>query len=271
METFSVLLALCVGNSPVTGEFPSQRPVRRSFDFFISAWINDWVNSREAGDLRRHRAHHDVTAMAICIKTYEDPQDCTHSKCQPLLSLTELHDFYYNDVIMSMMVSQITDVSIVSTICSGIDQRKHQSSASMAFVRGIHRWPVDSPHKRPVTRKMFPFDDVIMTHPLSLSPYFSFYLIHIHSLRFMEDCRISTQRVFQYLGNVHTVLHIPDNLYQHCSFCITRPLGKLICCKNQWWQWIYQFSPFDIPHFSGIVELFSCQIIYRYSCEMHPL
>ena len=61
------------------------------------------------------------------------------------------------------MASQITGVSIVcSTICSGADQRNHQSSASLAFVRGIHRWPVDSPHKGPITRKMFPLDDVIM-------------------------------------------------------------------------------------------------------------
>ena len=44
------------------------------------------------------------------------------------------------------------------------DQRKHQSSASLAFVRGIHRWPVNSPHKGPVTQKMFPFDDVIMKY-----------------------------------------------------------------------------------------------------------
>ena len=43
------------------------------------------------------------------------------------------------------------------------DQRKHESSASLAFVRGIHRWPVNSPHKWTVTRKMFPFDDVIIT------------------------------------------------------------------------------------------------------------
>ena len=55
-------------------------------------------------------------------------------------------------------------VSIVcSTFCSGVDQRKHQSSASLAFVRGIHRWPVDSPHKGPLTRQMFPFHDVIMS------------------------------------------------------------------------------------------------------------
>ena len=64
MEAFSALLALCVGNSPVTGEFPSQRPVTRSFHVsLICAWTNSWVNNREAGDLRRHRAHYDVTVM----------------------------------------------------------------------------------------------------------------------------------------------------------------------------------------------------------------
>ena len=64
MKTFCALLALCAGNSPVTGEFPTQRPVTRSFDvFFICAWINGWVNNHEAGDLRRHRAHYDVIVM----------------------------------------------------------------------------------------------------------------------------------------------------------------------------------------------------------------
>ena len=71
--------------------------------------------------------------------------------------------WYYNDVIMGMMASQITSLTIVySTVYSSADQRKHQSSASLAFVRGIHRGPVNSLHKWPVTRKMFPFDDVIM-------------------------------------------------------------------------------------------------------------
>ena len=70
---------------------------------------------------------------------------------------------HYSDVIMSPMASQITDFKkVYSAVCSGPDQRKHQSSASLAFVRGIHWWPVNSPHKGPVTRKMFPFDDVIM-------------------------------------------------------------------------------------------------------------
>ena len=55
---------------------------------------------------------------------------------------------------MSAMASQITSVWIVcSTVCSGADQRKHQSSVSLLFVRGIHRWPVDSPHKWPVTQE----------------------------------------------------------------------------------------------------------------------
>ena len=64
---------------------------------------------------------------------------------------------------MSAMASQITSLTIAySTVYSGADQRKYQSSASLAFVRGIHRRPVNSPHKGPVTRKMFPFDDVIM-------------------------------------------------------------------------------------------------------------
>ena len=76
---------------------------------------------------------------------------------------TTIHGPHYDDVIMTTMASQITSLMIVySIVYSGADQRKHQSSASLAFVRGIHRGPVNSPHKWPVTRKMFPFDDVIM-------------------------------------------------------------------------------------------------------------
>ena len=67
METFSALLAIiCAGNSPVPGEFTAQRPVTRSFDVsFICVWINGWVNNRKAGDLRRYRAHYNVTVMLL--------------------------------------------------------------------------------------------------------------------------------------------------------------------------------------------------------------
>ena len=70
---------------------------------------------------------------------------------------------HYNDVTMGSMMSQITSLTIVySAVYSGADQRKHQSSASLAFMWRIHLGPVNSPHKWPVTRKIFPFDDVIM-------------------------------------------------------------------------------------------------------------
>ena len=60
----SAYLAICAGNSLVPGEFPAQRPVTRSFDVFFGLRLNnDWVNNREAGDLRRYRAHYDVIVM----------------------------------------------------------------------------------------------------------------------------------------------------------------------------------------------------------------
>ena len=101
--------------------------------------------------------------------------DCYTGNVSSLSAWTQTtyHDIYvtlvshvhYSNVIISAMASQITSFTIVySTVCSGADQRKYQSSASLAFVRGIHRLPVNSPHKDAATRKMFPFDDVIMIH-----------------------------------------------------------------------------------------------------------
>ena len=76
------------------------------------------------------------------------------------------HKLHYCDAIMDTVASQITSLTIVyTTVYSDADQSKHQSSASLAFVWGIHWGPVNSPHKWPVTRKMFPFDGVIMHAP----------------------------------------------------------------------------------------------------------
>ena len=75
---------------------------------------------------------------------------------------------HYTGVIMSAIASQITSLTIVySAVYSGADQRTYQSSASLAFVWGIHWWLVNSPHKGPVARKTFPFDDVIMITAIS--------------------------------------------------------------------------------------------------------
>ena len=66
---------------------------------------------------------------------------------------------------MGAIASLITSLtSVYSTVYSDAEQRKHQSSASLAFVRGIHWWPVSSPHKGPVTRKIFQIDDVMISY-----------------------------------------------------------------------------------------------------------
>ena len=106
----------------------------------------------------------------------DSAQDCDNSITNALelpQSWAKL-SIHYDDAIMGTMASQITSLTIVySTVHLGVDQSRHQSSASLAFVRGIHRGPVNSPHKGSVTRKMFPFDDVIM-------------IIHARKAQFIE-------------------------------------------------------------------------------------
>ena len=72
----SVLLALCAGNSPVTGEFPAQCQWRGALMFLICAWIYGWVNNREAGDFRRIRDHYDVTVMPWACENPVAVWDC---------------------------------------------------------------------------------------------------------------------------------------------------------------------------------------------------
>ena len=109
--------------------------------------------------------------------------------------------------------SQITSFTIVySTVYSCTDQRKHQSSASLAFVRGIHQWTVNSPHKWPVTRKMFPFDDVIMWAHKQFATL-------CHTLLFIPTHQHSTS---------HELLRIAD-----CAFvCQFAPASKARKCVN---------------------------------------
>ena len=85
---------------------------------------------------------------------------CHQSYCYYWLILFHQRDPITLQWRQSTLASQITSL----TIYSGTDQRKHQSSASLAFMRGIHLWPVNSPHKGPVMQKMFLFDDTIMSH-----------------------------------------------------------------------------------------------------------
>ena len=128
----------CAGNSPVTGEFFAQRA----------------SNAENVSILWRHQAMSDDAVWP----GYHEQMD---QLCRNRLK--RLSWYHQSDAIMGAMASQITSLTIVySTVFSGADQ-KHQSSASLNFMRGIHRRPVNSPHKWPVTRQMFPFGDVIMS------------------------------------------------------------------------------------------------------------
>ena len=128
---------------------------------------------------------------------------------------------HYTDAMMGAIASQITSLTIgYLTVYSDADQRKHQSSASLAFVWGIHRGPVNSPHKWPVTRKMSPFDDVIM----SSGKWWPFYL-GLNMLRAVKKGDIVDRYSI-------SVSEIDNNKASHfwCVFDMNRSIcGKSYC------------------------------------------
>ena len=132
--------------------------------------------------------------------------------------------------------SQITGVTIVyPTDSSGANQRKHQSSTSLVFVRGIHRWPVNSPHKWPVTRKMFPFDDVIM--PFS-------YWIYVRKLKHILGlCYFPTLR-----GHGLTTSVLVEVLLSYASNIVVGDhMGAQGPIHEELWfsWWRHQMEPFS--------------------------
>ena len=147
---------------------------------------------------------------------------------------------------MSAMASQITGVSIVySAVCSGAG-KKHQHSASLDFVRGTYRWPVNSPHKGPLTRKMFLCDDVIMIKVRYCLP----------SVRWIHWLRRSA---FRFLMNIHH--NDSANRWSTCinglQICGVLHQGQLyhddvIKCKYflRYWPFVREIhrSPAISPH-----------------------
>ena len=108
--------------------------------------------------------HNDVTWASLRFKS-----PLTRMVVQQLVRANNRTKYQHDDVIKW---KHFPRYFVKSIVYSGADQRKYQSSASLAFVRGIHRWPVNSPHKGPVTRNMFPFDDVIMTKASDVELWF---------------------------------------------------------------------------------------------------
>ena len=163
METFFALLAICAGNPPVPGEFPTQMPVTRCIDVYFDMRPNKRLSKQSWGwwietpsrPLWRHRN------VLFCYVNMDHPHSSVlllwrwgNRKSTTLRWLHNEHDGVSNHCLGI----------VCSVACSGTDQRKYQRSASLAFVWGIHRWPVNSPDKWPVTRKMFPSDDAVMSY-----------------------------------------------------------------------------------------------------------
>ena len=180
METLSALLALCAENSPVTGEFPPQRPVTQSFDVFFDLRLNRRLKKQSRRRwfempsrwLWRHcnvvlhpkKYAHSWCVAAFCGKLLPNSFIHTIRRYVPdivlmrikqpwIMSINSSHEstknyYHYNNV-TRVMASQITDVLIVcSTVCSGAYKRKHPRIFRVTgFCEGIHRWPVNSPHK----------------------------------------------------------------------------------------------------------------------------
>ena len=129
---------------------------------------------------------------------------------------------HYDDVIMGTMASQITSLTnVYSIVYSGTDQIKHQSSASLAFVRRIHRGPVNSPHKGPVTRKMFPFDDVIMLY------------CYLQRFRLASSSNCSEEVYGTDLSLVHIMAwHQTDAIVYWCIYALLGRSELTLCCSS---------------------------------------
>ena len=140
------------GEFTVTSEFPSHRPVMQGFDVFFDLCLYKWLSKHSR------------------CWWFETPSRPLWRHCNDKWNMGVVGTpigasgwWHYNDIIMSAMASQIIRVSSAySTVCSDVDQRKHQSSASLAFVREIHLWPVNSPPKGSLKREKFPVDGVTM-------------------------------------------------------------------------------------------------------------
>ena len=170
-----------------------------------------------------------------------------HSSLISTLALTAVGTAYavywphYSDVIIGTMESQITSLTIVyATVYSGADQRKHHTSASLAFMRGIHRSPVNSPNKWPETWKMFPFDDVIMSWAYfykrvlySYEQWTTLQRLEIYYTRKMT----STYRMCHLNWVLPSVIHVarPPTLSQCLIFFI------ISSCISQIWLFLFQY------------------------------
>ena len=113
------------------------------------------IKLRTAVSERLHAGHANANPHRRLVSTWPVIDDGGNWKPIPVNIFVLFHDD-------TIYIYQSCDNIPMYRVYSGADQRKHQSPASLAFMRGIHRWAVNSPHKVPVTRKIFPVGHVTM-------------------------------------------------------------------------------------------------------------
>ena len=173
METFSALLAICAGNSLVTGEFPAQRPVMRSFDVFFDLCPNQWLTKQLWGwwfEMTSRPLWCHCNASLVYwqwrYKYHNFPRKCSNnaqyyfrlSSARPLKERAASLWQHITTIMASQLAGQL---NASSAVCS--DYNKRTSKVHIAVsLRGIHWRPVVSLHKGTEMWKVFPFFDVIM-------------------------------------------------------------------------------------------------------------
>ena len=157
------------------------------------------------------------------------------------------------------MASKITSLTIVySIVYSDADQRKHQSSASLTFVWGIHRWPENFPHKWPVTREMFPFDDVIMDIPvyMILSNACVLFIMVLLLLKFKTGVKLND------IPKKWHNCHFNSHSLHCCRYWIRSENNRGNIVIKIWQIWRHRCSILDI-YSTCIVDVHTFQIMYQ--------
>ena len=167
METFSALLAFCAGNSPVTGEFPTQRPVTRSFDVTFDLRPNKPLSKQSWG------WWFETLSRSLWCHCNENNN---HSRENGFTHIC-LHEFCFSWLRLNIQwplqwrhneQDGASNHRHLNYLLNRLFKRRSKKTSNSASL-GIHQRPVDSPNKRPMSRKIFPFDDVIMTISLFYS------------------------------------------------------------------------------------------------------
>ena len=184
-------------------------------------------------------------------------------------------EYHYSDVIRTAMASQITSVAIVySIVYSGADQRKHRSFVSLAFVRAIHRWPVYSPHKGPVTGKFFHLMTsswpTLVENYLSQSSLSRFRYFRGTCCRITPNICITTSLTCLYMLSYHAEFNHMGPFYRHgTSMSLASVSSRIQARSNCWPLTHWGRDKMDAVSQTTVSNAFSWMKMYGFRLKFH--